>query len=133
MFCHTVIRCILLVSQVVASSRKVEPLVQALVDAPVVANHIACIASTLEGRELPVECLAAFASQKMEQISRLSDTFGQRRLVKLLCALMERILKREPLALLQIGTELEEFCLRFSSLERASALYRLAMPLLDGG
>ena len=64
---------------------------------------------------------------------RLQDPGRQGRLVKLLCAFVGLLLRRNPAAVLGMHEELAAFCIQFSRHVQAAELYRQLMLLVQDG
>lgn len=61
------------------------------------------------------------------------DPSSHRRLVNLMFAFLERMVGAQPLAVLLVLSEVEDFCTQFSSNERSSGLYARLAVLRDLG
>ncbi|KAI8929143.1 hypothetical protein BC831DRAFT_444865, partial [Entophlyctis helioformis] len=82
---------------------------------------------------LPPVFLHTYLSTAMAACDALRDKFMQNRQARLVCVFIQSLVRNRVLPIAEYGVEIMPFCLAYSRVKEAAALYRLVRKETDGG
>lgn len=104
-----------------------EPLLNEPISVPALEQVYRVLEQHPDTKDLPLPILASLLGCFLQSINAVRDIEGrpsQTRLVKLLCALVQVMLDRVPLAVEPLIDELRSLCLEYSGIAAAIDLYK---------
>ncbi len=107
------------------SSAEISDYLTVLVNMELTPHSMEVVSGLLTSVEMPSDFIHLYITNCIAACKNVTDKFNQTRLVRLVSIFLQSLIRNQTIDVLDLQTEVQGFCLEFSKLKEAAALFKM--------